>query len=184
MDLTEFIAIACPQQKINRLTAVPWFDIIGHLDFETARNAVIAVKHSQAFVDPSDIIREADRATRRHAHPSERTAAEAIAASSLRELPAAGAVPPTAEYLAARAELDAKMRQRAEQAMITDRQTAARAQDWINYQLSGKLPPDVPFSSEPAPQWRQLPGDPPELRAWLARKVRAVADRIAGDEDP
>lgn len=98
VDLTEFIAIACPQQKINRMTPVVWFEIIGHLDFDAARNAVIAVKHSQAFVDTSDIIREAEHASHRRAHPSERTVREAIEASTLRDLDAAPTGPPNAEY--------------------------------------------------------------------------------------
>lgn len=101
VELTEFIAIACPQQKINRATAVVWYEIIGDLDFAAARNAVIAVKHSQAFVDTSDIIREAENARQRHAHPSARTVREAIEASTGRELDTGGG-PPNAEYQAAK----------------------------------------------------------------------------------
>jgi hypothetical protein len=104
-DLIEFIMVACPQQKINRATAVAWYEIIGDLEFGAARNAVIAVKHSQAFVDTSDIIREVDQASRRRAHPSERTAAEAIAASSLRELDAGPFPPPNEDYRRAKQEM-------------------------------------------------------------------------------
>lgn len=107
IDLVEFIAIVCPQQKINRASAVAWYEVIGDLDFEAARNAVIAVKHSQPFVDPSDIIREAHR--RETSRPYERTAAEAIAESSLRELPAALAAPPNEEYQRAKRDLLVKM---------------------------------------------------------------------------
>lgn len=169
--------MCCPQQKIGRVTAVAWYEVIGHLDFETARNAVIAVKHSQAFVDPSDIIREAERRERHH--PSERTPAEAIASSSLRELDAAPAVPPTPEYLAAKREMDAKMRQRAEQAMLTDREAERRANDWLSYKLSGKLPPELaPLGSEPPPRYAELPGDPPELRSWLRRQAARLREAM------
>jgi hypothetical protein len=174
VDLIEFMAIICPAQKINRSSAVAWYEVIGHLDFAVARNAVIAVKHSQAFVDPSDIIREAEHAQRRHAHPSERTLAEAVTASTGRELPAASAVPPTPEYLAAKAEMDARMHERAEQVMLTDHQAERRANDWLRYKLTGKLPPELPPLGSPLPpRWVQLPGDPPELRSWLVRQAQA-----------
>jgi hypothetical protein len=175
INLTEFMAIICPQQKINRSSAVAWYEVIGHLDFTVACNAVIAVKHSQAFVDPSDIIREAEHAQRRHAHPSERIPAEAVTASTGRELAAAQAVPPTDEYLAAKAEMDARMRERAEQVMLSDREAERRANDWLRYKLTGKLPPELaPLGSPVPPRWVQLPGDPPELREWLVRQAQAA----------
>ena len=170
VDLTEFIAIACPQQKINRATAVAWFEIIGHLDFAEARNAVIAVKHSKAFVDTSDIIAEADRASRRHAHPSERTVAEALGRSDVPAI-GAGRTDPTPEYLAAKADMDRRQRERDQSLYLASREAQRRAQDWINFKLSGKFPPQAEFTGEPAPQWRQLPADPPELRAWLVRQA-------------
>lgn len=167
VDLIDFIIVACPQQKIGRATAVPWYEIIGGLDFTAARNAVIAVKHSQAFVDVSDIAREAERA--RHAHPSERTVAEAL---GVREVPAIGAgrTDPTPEYTAAKDQMEARMRERARQVMFTGREASRRAELWLDYKLSGKLPPALPLSGPPAPRWVPLPGDPPELRAWLARQ--------------
>jgi hypothetical protein len=173
-QLTEFIAIACPQQKINRATAVAWFEIIGDLDFGAARNAVIAVKHSQAFVDPSDIIREVEHSSRRHAHPSERTVAEALGQPAV---PAIGAArtDPTPEYLAAKADMDRRQRERDQSLYLASREAQRRAQDWINYKLGGRFPAQAEFTGEPAPQWRQLPGDPPELRAWLARQAMQEA---------
>lgn len=161
---------------MDEYTYETWHDIIGHLDFDAARNAVIAVKHSKVFVDPSDIIREAERAKTRAIgddpakHPSARTAAEAIAASSVRELDAAPAVPPTPEYLAAKREMDEKLRLRAEQVQAVDREAERRASAWLEYKLSGKLPPQLPLSGPPSPRWTPLPGDPPELREWLARQ--------------
>lgn len=115
INLVEFIAIVCPQQKINRASAVAWYEIVGDLEFGAARNAVIAVKHSQPFVDPSDIVREARR--RVTSRPYERTPAEAIAESSLRELPATLAAPPNAEYRQAKQDLLVKMATRDSAAM-------------------------------------------------------------------
>jgi hypothetical protein len=112
VDLTNFIAVVCPAQKLGRETAVAWYEVIGHLDFEVARNAVIAVKQTQAFVDPSDIIREARRTVSHK--PYERNATQAATESMKRELDAAPVVPPTPEYLAAKELLDRKMRERAE----------------------------------------------------------------------
>ncbi len=100
-----FIKAVSPAQAIDEWTPNFWHDIIGHLAFDEARNAVIAVKHSQTFVDPSDIIREAERAQHKHAHPSERTVREAIEASTMRELAAGPASPPNADYLRAKQEL-------------------------------------------------------------------------------
>lgn len=113
--LVRYIKAQCPQQAIDVATPAAWYEIIGDLDYETARNAVRAVVRQQPFVSPSAIIAETER--RPHAHPSDRTVAEALAASSLRELPAAQAVPPNAEYLAAREKLNETMRIKAEQAL-------------------------------------------------------------------
>jgi hypothetical protein len=163
-----------PQQPVDPTTYETWHLVIGELDFAAAQAAVIAVAHSQKFCAAADIIAEAERASRRHAHPSERTVAEALAASALRELPAAGAVPPTPGYLAAKRDFDRKMAERAEQARAVDRETERRANAWLRYKLTGKLPPELPqLSDPPPPRWVQLPGDPPELREWLTRQAQA-----------
>lgn len=164
-----------PQQPIDPTTYETWHLVIGELDFAIAQAAVIAIAHSEKFCSAADIIAEAGRAQRRHAHPSERTAAEAIAASSLRELPAAQAVPPTAAYLTAKRDFEQKMQLRTEQARAADREAERRASAWLEYKLSGKLPPQLPLSGPPSPRWVQLPGDPPELRAWLARQAAETA---------
>lgn len=57
-DLVEFVTYACPQQKIGKMTAVAWYQIIGHLEFEESQNAVIAVARRQPFIAPSEIIAE------------------------------------------------------------------------------------------------------------------------------
>lgn len=187
MEIVRLIRALCPQQHIDRYTPIAWHEVIGGLEYDAARNAVIAVKHSQPFVDPSDIIREAKRAKTRvigedpDTHPSARTAAEAIAASSVRELDAAPAVPPTPEYLAAKAEMDEKFRLRAEQVRAVDREAERRANDWLNYKLTGKLPPDLPpLGSPPPPRYAELPDDPPGLRAWLRRQ----AAKLTGTQPP
>lgn len=82
-DLAKFIALVCPQQKMPRETVIAWYEVIGRLGYEECRNAVIAVKHSQPFVDVSDIIREAGRAKGR---PYDRTAPEALEMANQRKL--------------------------------------------------------------------------------------------------
>ena len=163
-----------PQQPIDPTTYETWHLVIGELDFAAAQAAVIAIAHSDKFCSAADIIAEARRAG--SARPCDCTATEAIAASSLRELPAAQAVPPTAEYLAAKDQMEARLRERSEQVMFAGREAGRRAAAWLEYKLSGKLPPHMPLSGPPHPRWVQLPGDPPELRAWLVRQ--------AGSTDP
>lgn len=106
-----------PQQPIDATTYETWHLVIGELDFAVAQAAVIAIAHSERFCSAADIIAEAERAQRRHAHPSERTVAEAIAESSLRELPAALAGPPNEEYRQAKRDLLVKMAVRDSAAM-------------------------------------------------------------------
>lgn len=91
------IRALCPQQRIDEYTADAWHEVIGHLDFETARDAVIAVKHGQAFVDPSDIIRH----VRGDLRPDSLPVREAMEAANLRQLAPAAAAP-NPEYLAAK----------------------------------------------------------------------------------
>lgn len=101
-----------PQQPIDASTYETWHLVIGHLGFDDAQAAVISVCHSQRFCAASDIVGEAERASRRHAHPSERTAAEAIAESSLRELDSSPSGPPNAAYQRAKADLLARTAER------------------------------------------------------------------------
>jgi hypothetical protein len=167
-DLMQFIAAVCPQQRIDRLTTVAWYEVIGKLEFGDARAAVIAVLHSQAFIAPADIIRESGRAAK--AHPSDRSVASALAAANRRELDAAPATPPTAGYLAAKDQMMAKMRERDEAAYLADRAAERKAAAWLDGAIRGRQATDWPLAAPAAPRWQQLPGDPPELRAWLARQ--------------
>jgi hypothetical protein len=170
VDLVQFIAQLCPAQKINRGTAVAWYDVIGDLDFEAARNAVIALKHSQSWIEPASVIAEVRLAAGRGARPDARTPGEAIAESSLRALPAAQAVPPTAEYRAAKQAWDARVREREQALRAGDWQAGRRANDWLRYKLEGKLPPDTLQDVPALSRWAILQDDPVELRAWLARQ--------------
>lgn len=162
-----------PQQPVDSTTYETWHLVIGHLEFTAAQAAVIAIAHSEKFCAAADIITEAERAQRRHARPYDRTPAEAIAESSVRDLGAAPRTDPTPEYLAAKAEMETRMRERAEQVMLNDHQAARRAEAWLQYKLTGKLSPQLPLSAPPSPRCTQLPGDAPELRAWLVRHACA-----------
>lgn len=165
----EFVHALCPQQAIDRKTPIAWHAVLGKLDFHAAQAAVISLKHSQKFIDPSDIVTQAQRSA--DSHPSSRPVAEAIAAANYPELDPADATPPTREFLTAKASMLERMRDRDERAYLAGREVEQRAQAWIDYKLSGKLPPQLPLLAEPAGQWTPLPGDLPELRAWLARKA-------------
>lgn len=164
--IVRYVKSLCPQQAIDEFTYDAWHDVIGHLAFGQARNAVIAVVHSRPFVAPSDIIREA----RHRPHPSDRTVGEALAAANRRELDAAPAAPPSAEYLAAKDAMLASMRERDEAAYLASYEAGRKAAAHLAHALSGRQPVDEPLMAPAAPRWRQLPGDPPELRAWLARQ--------------
>ena len=163
-----------PQQPIDRATYETWHLVIGHLEFNAAQAAVIAIAHSQKFCAASDIIAEADRASRRHAQPYERTVGEALGTATVPAI-GAGRTEPTPEYLAAKADMDRRQRERDQDLYLASREAQRRAQDWINYKLSGRFPPQAEFTGEPAPQWQQLPGDPPELRAWLVSRATQEA---------
>jgi hypothetical protein len=58
VDLTEYIAAICPQQKISSVTALAWHDILGNLGKDECRKAAAAIASRQPFVAPSEIIRE------------------------------------------------------------------------------------------------------------------------------
>jgi hypothetical protein len=183
VQLVAYISEACPQQAMGEFTPDVWHDFLGHLSLDNARHAAMSVIWRQPFVSPSEIIAEAER--KRREHPSSRTVAEAIGQSSLRQLTAAPASPPTDEYKSARAEMEAKQRERNEALYVADRTTARRAQDWIDYKLSGKLPPNTPPLGGPVPsQFVILPDDPPELVMHLRRQAAAASVGERDDEYP
>ena len=117
VQIVRLIRALCPQQHIDEYSADAWHEVIGHLDFGAARNAVIAVKHSQPFVDPSDIVRHVRTGKR----PDSRTVAEALTQSNGHPALTAGNAPVNAEYLAAKEALVKKLEQRAREALGPDR---------------------------------------------------------------
>lgn len=167
VQLVAYIRALCPQQHLDEWTPDAWHDLLGHLDPDVARHAAMSVARRQPFVAPSEIIAEAER--KRREHPSAKSVAEA----SRRELPAPPAAGPTGEYLAAKALLDARMRERAEAVRLADERTSRLAAAWLDHRLSGK-PPAAAQPGTPVPlRWVPLPGDPPELDAYLARQATA-----------
>jgi hypothetical protein len=113
VQIVRLIRALCPAQHIDEYSADAWHEVIGDLDFRAARDAVIAVKHGQPFVDPSDIVRRV-RGGRR---PDGRTVAEALAQSNERAAITAGNAPVNAEYLAAKEALIRKLEQRINDAL-------------------------------------------------------------------
>lgn len=177
VKLVEFVHALCPHQAIDRNTPIAWHAVIRNMDFHAAQSAVIALKHSQKFIDVADIVRQANNSPERH--PSSRTVAEALQFANRRELDPAGGTPATQEFLAAKAALIERNRARDEAAFLADHAAQRKAQAWIDGAVRGRQPMEEPLGIQPgdAPTsgWAQLPGDPPELRAWLARKAREEA---------
>lgn len=121
--LVRYIKSVSPAQLIDDYTYETWHDIIGHLDLPAARAAVIAVKHSKAFVDPSDIIREVERAKRPpigedpDRHPSARPAKEVLAEAAARDYAIGPLTPPNEDYRQAKQLMIEKMSARDSEAL-------------------------------------------------------------------
>lgn len=108
-EIVRLVKSLFPQQPIDRTSYETWHLVIGELDYAAAQAAVIAIAHSERFCSAADIIREAEHAQRRHAHPSERTVREAIEASTMRELAVGPSTPPNSDYREAKEALVAKL---------------------------------------------------------------------------
>lgn len=62
IKLCRYIKAACPAQQFDEHTPMVWADMTpGWLTIDDARQAVIAVKQRQPFVDISDVIAEAKK---------------------------------------------------------------------------------------------------------------------------
>lgn len=157
-----------PQQPIDRATYDTWHLVIGHLEFSAAQAAVIAIAHSEKFCSAADIIREAGRAAK--AHPSDRSVAEALEFANRRALAAAEPTGPTAAYLAAKDQMLARLKARDEAAFLAGHVAERQAAAHLAHALQGRQPVEEPLAGPALGRWAQLPGDPPELRAWLARQ--------------
>jgi hypothetical protein len=57
-ELCRFTAACCPAQKFDEYTPDAWGLILTDVRFVDAKEAVVAIKKSSTWVDPSDIIRE------------------------------------------------------------------------------------------------------------------------------
>ena len=62
--LTRYVKACCPQQQIDEYTPDAWYDILGDLDLDDCRTAVVAIKKRAVFVDPSEIRAEVKRIRR------------------------------------------------------------------------------------------------------------------------
>lgn len=58
VNLTQYISVLCPAQKLEKLTPLAWHDVLGHLEFSECRQAAAQIAARQPFIAPSEIIRE------------------------------------------------------------------------------------------------------------------------------
>ena len=162
----------CPQQAIDRKTPIAWHPVVKDLDAQEAQAAVIALKHSQKFIDPSDIVQQCTRSA--SSHPSSRSLDEALEFANRRELDPAGGTPATEEFLAAKKLMIERMEARDQAAFTAGPEAQAAAAAWIDDAIRGPQPIEEPLGVQPgdAPmsRWAILPSDPPKLRSWLRRK--------------
>jgi hypothetical protein len=172
VKLVEFVHALCPHQAIDRKTPIAWHAVLRELEFSAAQAAVIALKHSQKFIDVADIVAQARRSAA--SHPSSRTLTEALEFANRRELDPAGGTPATEEFLKAKTVMLERMQARDEAAYVADHVAERKAAAWLNGAIRGRQPAEEPLGladgARALPRWQQLPGDPPELRAWLARQ--------------
>jgi hypothetical protein len=85
------------------------------------------------------------------------------------------------EFQRAKRELTEKMRARDRDALrpppavFTEQDPADRAADWVDRHAGpSKYPRNTDVNIPAADRWIELPGDPPELRKWLAAQRRAA----------
>jgi len=181
-DLAKFIGLVCPQQKMPRETVIAWYEILGQFGYEECRNAVIAVKHSQPFVDVSDIIREASRPKGR---PYERTVPEALEMANQRELNSRGVASAVSalwgDALAKGMQANAQRRAR----VLRHPDLAARlCQPPLGYSSPDHWNGFVPPRFLPADaSGRVRPNDSPERGALAEISAEAAAREVAQDPE-
>jgi hypothetical protein len=59
--LARYVHAVCPQQKFDEYTADTWGDVLGDLEFEDCKRAVIEIARRQPWVAPAEIIAEVKR---------------------------------------------------------------------------------------------------------------------------
>lgn len=63
--LLALVTQIAPAQKVDEFTPDAWHLVVGDLDYDEAREAVIAVARRQAWIAPADVVQEALRARAR-----------------------------------------------------------------------------------------------------------------------
>lgn len=59
--LARYVHAVCPQQKFDEYTADTWGDVLGDLEFEDCKRAVIEIARRQPWIAPAEIIDEVKR---------------------------------------------------------------------------------------------------------------------------
>lgn len=155
------VAAAFDQRTVGEADVAAWSATLTGLDFTRAREAIIAHyrEHSKRVM-PADI--------RQHIRTALRPELTPVAA-----LPQGSPQPPNNDYLKAKDAMIAAATARDLHAMAPDPRAGERAAAWIDAHVHpGYVMPDL---GSAMPRWAELPGDPPELRAELARKRRTEA---------
>lgn len=153
------VAAAYDQRTVGNSDIAAWTLALGDLDFDRARDAVVAHYREQTRrIMPADVRQQLRSAP----HPP-----------PFAELAAASPEPPNQAYLRARDQMIEATRARDTRAMAPA--TAGRddrAAAWLSAHVTPGQPPGPALDAINLPsRWLELPGDPPELR----RELRALA---------
>jgi hypothetical protein len=154
------VAAAYDQRTVGNADIAAWTLALGELDFDRARDAVVAHYREQTRrIMPADVRQHARSAP----HPP-----------PFAELSAASPEPPNQEYLRARDQMIEATKARDTRAMApaASRNAGDRAAAWLSTHIGPGQPPGPALDAISLPsRWLELPGDPPELR----RELRALA---------
>ena len=163
----------CPAQTMDRFTSAAWYGVLGKYRYDDAVAAVNAVVQVKSFVSAADIIAELEG--------PEPTPIPV----PFEELPWSEPDEPNEEFLAAKAELDEKMKRRDAAAMADALRPPAQvfaeqdpgertAAHLDRHAGPSKYPARTDIEIPAADQWLELPGDPAPLRHWLAAQRRSA----------
>jgi hypothetical protein len=156
------VAAAFDQRTVGETDVVAWSAVLGKSGFAAARQAVISHYGEQVRrVMPADI--------RQHIRMNSRPDSVPFA-----ELPAASPDEPNEAYLKAREDMVSAMAARDSLAMAANADAGERAAAWLDAHLKPGKPAGPPMTVSAADRWMELPGDPPEVRSFLAAQRRAA----------
>lgn len=159
------VAAAFDQRTVGEADITAWGTALHGTRFAAARDAIIAHYREQTRrVMPADI--------RQHIRLNSRSDAVPFA-----ELESGISDEPNAEYLSARADMIAAMKARDAAAMNPADEATSRTAAWLRSHLRPGKPPGPAADVPAADRWIELPGDPPELRSWLAARRRGEPAR-------